>query len=113
MDRTLEIQICSVELESDIESEKLREQYLRGNYTELRKVRTQKKIKRVVAVEVQGDLVQVEFVEWKPSHIPGPTLLSEYQEVCEDVATEQQYSTVSPRLQHKLHRLEELILARL
>lgn len=113
MGRTLEIQLCSVKTDSDVECEQLREQYLKGNYTELRKVRTQKKIKRIVAIEDSQDLVEVEIVEWKPSHIPASTLLSEYLETGKEIAIEEQSGTVTPHLQHKLYRLEELILEQL
>lgn len=113
MSRRLEIQLCSVETYSDVACEKVKGEYLNGNYTQLRKVSTQNKIKRVVAIQVEQDqIVETEVVEWKPSHIPLSELVSEYREVCEEIAIERQHSTVTPRLQSKLHRLEELILQR-
>ena len=114
MSRILEIQICSIESESDVASEKLKQEYLKGNYTELQAVSTNEKIQRVVAVDLpQGNIVEATIVEWKPSHIPASTLLSEYFETGKEIGIEQEYSTVTPHLLKKKNRLEDIILDRL
>lgn len=108
----MEIQICSIQTDSDVACEKLKQQYLRGNYTELRKVRTQKKIRRIVAVETELGTFESTIVEWKPHHIPSEQLVIEYRNVCEEVTKQREHSTVTPHLQHKLHRLEKIIITR-
>jgi len=113
MSRVLEIQICSIESESEVACEKLKQQYLRGNYTELRAVQTQSKIKRIIAVATEKGDAEATVIEWKQSRIPPNKLLSEYQETCKEIAIEREYSTVTPHLIDKKNRLEDIILDRL
>jgi activator of 2-hydroxyglutaryl-CoA dehydratase len=107
----LEVQIHSVHTNEDIETQKLKEQYLEGKYTEFQTRRKREKIQKLVGIDIGEQVVKAVVVEWKSHHIPPEQLITEYRSVCKDIAKERQHSTVSPHLQSKLHRLEELILA--
>lgn len=109
----LAIQIHSVHTKEEVEIQTLKDQYLEGNYTEFESRRKREKIQKLVGINVGDRMVKSVVIEWKRNHIPAEQLIIEYRNVCEDVATEQQDSTVTPHLQSKLHRLEELILDRL
>jgi hypothetical protein len=112
--RKLAVEIHSVHTnEEDVEVQTLKDQYLRGSYTEFETRRKQETIQRLVGIELEDEIVKAVVVEYKSRHIPAPQLLSEYRNVCEEIALERQHSTVSPHLESKLHRLEELVLTRL
>jgi ribosomal protein S3AE len=111
--RKLEVQIQSVHTNEEVDTQILKKHYLKGNYTEFEVRRKREKIQRLVGIEAKGGIVKAVVVEWKPHHIPAPELLSEYRALSEQIAIERQHSTVSPHLESKLHRLEELLLERL
>lgn len=109
----LAIQVHSIHTNEDVETQVLKNHYLRGSYTGFESRRKREKIQRLVGIEAEGGIVKAVVVEWKPHHIPAPELLSEYRAVSEQIVMERQRSTVSPHLESKLHRLEELLLERL
>lgn len=111
--RKLEIQIHSVQTNEEVEPEVLKDQYLRGSYTEFETRRKQETIQRLVGIDVGDRVAKAVVVEWKSHHIPPEQLLSEYRDLCEEIGSERQHSTVSPHLESKLHRLEELLVERL
>lgn len=111
--RKLEVQIQSVHTNEEVESEVLKNHYLRGSYTEFETRRKQKTIQKLVGIEVGGGVAKAVVVEWKSHHIPPSELVGEYRSVCEEIAIERQHSTATPQLHSKLHRLEELIYEKL
>lgn len=112
--RKLVVEIHSIHTnEEDVEVQTLKDQYLRGSYTEFETRRKQETIQKLVGIEAGGGIVKAVVIEWKPSRIPPSALISEYRETCEEIAIESRHSTVTPHLHSKLHRLEELILKQL
>lgn len=109
----LSVQIHSIHTNEDVSTEKLKGQYLDGNYTVFETRQKQKLIQKLVGIDVEGCMLKAVVVEYKSRHIPAEQLISEYRTVCEEIAIERQHSTVSPSLQRKLHRIEEIILDRL
>ena len=111
--RKLAVQIHSVHANEDISTERLKSKYLNGDYTEFETRRKRRKIQRLVRIELEERIVKSVVIEWKDHHLPESELVSEYRDTCEKIAIERQHSTVTPSLQTKIHRIEDIILQRL